>query len=98
MADGPDTTLDPDDWRALRAAGHRILDDMFDHLEGIRARPVWQPMPDSAHAALRQPLPRSPGTLADAYATLQQAVIPYTVGNPHPGFMGWVHGAGTPVG
>jgi glutamate/tyrosine decarboxylase-like PLP-dependent enzyme len=24
--------------------------------------------------------------------------MPYTVGNPHPGFMGWVHGAGTPVG
>lgn len=98
MADGPDTTLDPDDWRALRAAGHRILDDMFDHLESIRARPVWQAMPEEAHATLRQPLPRAPGNLDDAYASLQQSVIPYTVGNPHPGFMGWVHGAGTPVG
>jgi glutamate/tyrosine decarboxylase-like PLP-dependent enzyme len=98
MADGPDATLDPEDWRELRALGHQILDDMFDHLEGIRARPVWQQMPDAARASLRAPLPRGPGSLADAYRSLQDNVIPYTVGNPHPGFMGWVHGAGTPVG
>jgi len=98
MADRPDTTLDPDDWEELRALGHRILDDMFDHLEHIRSRPVWQDMPAEAHAQLRQPLPQGPGDLASAYRTLEQAVIPYTVGNPHPGFMGWVHGAGTPVG
>ena len=98
MADGPDTTLDPQDWTELRALGHQILDDMFDHLEGVRARPVWQPMPDAARDSLRTPLPRGSGSLADAYRSLQDNVIPYTVGNPHPGFMGWVHGAGTPVG
>ncbi len=98
MADGPDATLDPADWTQLRALGHQILDDMFDHLEGIRARPVWQQMPDAARDSLRAPLPRAPGSLADAYRSLQDNVIPYTVGNPHPGFMGWVHGAGTPVG
>jgi aromatic-L-amino-acid/L-tryptophan decarboxylase len=98
MADGPDATLDPEDWRELRALGHQILDDMFDHLEGIRARPVWQQMPDEARTSLRAPLPLGPGSLADAYRSLQDNVIPYTVGNPHPGFMGWVHGAGTPVG
>jgi len=98
MADRPDTTLDPDDWRELRALGHRILDDMFDHLEHVRSRPVWQDMPPEARDALRQPMPHGPGTLANAYRTLQRSVIPYTVGNPHPGFMGWVHGGGTPVG
>lgn len=98
MADGPDATLDPEDWTELRALAHRILDDMFDHLEGVRARPVWQQMPDAARESLRAPLPRAPGSLADAYRSLQDNVIPYTVGNPHPGFMGWVHGAGTPVG
>jgi len=98
MADGPDATLDPDDWTDIRALGHRMLDDMFDYLEGIRERPVWQQMPPQAKESLRAPLPRGPGSLADAYRTLQDNVIPYTVGNPHPGFMGWVHGAGTPVG
>jgi len=98
MADRTDTTLDPDDWDDLRALGHRILDDMFDHLEHIRSRPVWQDMPPEAREPLQQAMPHGPGKLADAYRTLQQSVIPYTVGNPHPGFMGWVHGAGTPVG
>ncbi|MCS0628264.1 aminotransferase class V-fold PLP-dependent enzyme [Telluria mixta] len=98
MADGPDATLDPEDWMELRTLGHQILDDMFDHLEGLRARPVWQQMPDAARDSLRAPLPRGAGSLADAYRSLQDNVIPYTVGNPHPGFMGWVHGAGTPVG
>jgi aromatic-L-amino-acid decarboxylase len=98
MADRTETTLDPEEWSEIRALGHRILDDMFDHLEHVRARPVWQETPMSARQALRQPLPRTPGSLADAYRTLQDTVIPYTIGNPHPGFMGWVHGAGTPVG
>ncbi|WP_036168391.1 aminotransferase class V-fold PLP-dependent enzyme [Massilia sp. 9096] len=98
MADRPATTLDPDDWDAVRALGHRMLDDMVDHLAGLRTRPVWQPMPPEAREALRQPLPRAPGSLEAAYETLQDAVIPYTAGNPHPGFMGWVQGAGTPVG
>lgn len=98
MADGSDATLDPDDWQALRALGHRMLDDMFDHLEHVRSRPVWQEMPAAARAHLRAPLPRAPGSLESAYRDLQEHVVPYTVGNPHPGFMGWVHGAGTPVG
>ena len=38
-------TLDPDNWNALRAQGHRMLDDMFDHIAGVRDRPVWQPIP-----------------------------------------------------
>src|SRR5258708_2580866 len=25
-------------------------------------------------------------------------ILPFATGNAHPGFMGWVHGAGTPVG
>jgi len=25
-------------------------------------------------------------------------ILPFAVGNVHPGFMGWVHGGGTPVG
>jgi glutamate/tyrosine decarboxylase-like PLP-dependent enzyme len=98
MADRPATTLDPEDWDAVRALGHRMLDDMVDHLAGLRTRPLWQPMPEGAREALRQPLPRAPGSLEAAYATLSESVIPYTAGNPHPGFMGWVQGAGTPVG
>ena len=38
-------TLDPADWSAVRALGHRMLDDMFDHLSSIRERPAWREIP-----------------------------------------------------
>ena len=34
-----DETLDPDDWNKLRAEGHRMLDDMFDHIAEVRDAP-----------------------------------------------------------
>jgi glutamate/tyrosine decarboxylase-like PLP-dependent enzyme len=36
--------------------------------------------------------------LAQAHAIFMRDVLPYAGGNLHPGFMGWVQGAGTPVG
>lgn len=93
----PDS-LDPQDWDAFRAQSHQMLDDMLDYQQQIRQRPVWQPAPDSARARFAQPLPRAPSALADAHASFLQDVLPYAVGNVHPGFMGWVHGGGTPVG
>ena len=90
--------LDPVDWVGFRAQGHRMLDDMLDYLEGIEKRPVWQPIPDAARAAFREPLPQGPSSLAAAHDRFMQDVLPYATGNAHPGFMGWVHGAGTPVG
>ncbi|MFZ1989943.1 MAG: pyridoxal-dependent decarboxylase [Alphaproteobacteria bacterium] len=91
-------TLDPKDWSEIRASGHRMLDDMFDYLEHIRERPVWQPIPNEARTRFRDRLPRKASPLDDAYADFQEFVLPYTVGNCHPGFMGWVHGGGTAVG
>lgn len=99
MAPSPtDDSLDPDDWQALRAQGHHMLDDMFDYLEHLRRRPVWRPIPEAARAAFRAPLPVAPGTLAAAHESFMSDILPYAVGNAHPGFMGWVHGGGTPVG
>ena len=52
----PQASLDPADWSELRALGHRMLDDLFNELEGIRQEPVWQPMPDSVRGAWDQPM------------------------------------------
>ena len=92
------SSLDPEDWTDLRAQGHRMLDDMFDHIEGIRNRPVWQPIPADARARFRAELPRSPRELAEVYQDFTDHIAPYSTGNVHPGFMGWVHGGGTPIG
>jgi glutamate/tyrosine decarboxylase-like PLP-dependent enzyme len=75
-----------------------MLDDMLDYTEHIRQRPVWQPIPRSAREAFRQPLPREPADLASLHRCFMRQILPYSVGNAHPGFMGWVHGGGTPVG
>jgi aromatic-L-amino-acid decarboxylase len=91
-------TLDPSDWREIREQGHRMLDDMFDYLEGLRERPVWQPTPDQVRQQFTESLPRQPGSLAQAHQTFMQSILPYAAGNAHPGFMGWVQGGGSPVG
>lgn len=93
--------LDPnsaEEWQALRQQGHAMLDDMFDYLAQLRERPVWQPAPDVVRHEFDAGLPIAGRDLADVHATFMQAILPYAIGNAHPGFMGWVHGAGTPVG
>ncbi len=43
-------------------------------------------------------MPRSGRDLRQVLDHLRSHIIPYATGNLHPGFMGWVHGSGTPVG
>jgi glutamate/tyrosine decarboxylase-like PLP-dependent enzyme len=91
-------TLDPADWTSFRAQAHIMLDDMLGYIEKIRERPVWQPIPNEVRARFRSPLPRVGEDLAQVHAEFMHDVLPFALGNVHPGFMGWVHGGGTPVG
>ena len=75
-----------------------MLDDMLGYIENIRERPVWQPIPNAVRARFRSPLPRQGEDLAQVHAEFMREILPFAVGNVHPGFMGWVHGGGTPVG
>ncbi len=95
---GVRTSLDPADWTGVRAQGHRMLDDMFDYLERIRARPVWQPIPDEVRNRFRDPLPIGPTDLGALHDEFMRNVLPFAAGNAHPGFLGWVHGGGNPAG
>lgn len=97
MRTAPDS-LDPSDWDDVRAQGHRMLDDMLDYLEHLRERPVWQPIPEPVRAKFRESLPDCPGSLETAHESFMRDILPYAVGNAHPGFMGWVHGGGSVVG
>lgn len=90
--------LDPEDWDGLRALGHRMLDDMVDHLRTQRQGPVWRPLPPAIRQSLRAPLASAGADPADVYERFRETVLPYGTGNTHPRFMGWVHGGGTPVG
>ncbi len=75
-----------------------MLDDMLDYVAHIRERPVWQPAPEATEKVFQAPLPVTPTSLATAHDTFRQHILPYAVGNAHPGFMGWVHGGGSAVG
>jgi len=91
-------TLDPSNWAGFRGQAHRMLDDILDYLANIRERPVWQPIPESVRERFRGGLPAEPSDLAEVHETFMRYVLPFAAGNVHPGFFGWVHGAGTPVG
>ncbi|RUT25586.1 cytochrome D ubiquinol oxidase subunit I [Asaia sp. W19] len=90
--------LDPKDWTALRALSHRMLDDVFDRAEHMGEGPVWQPMPQEARDAFRHDLPQEGEAAEVLYSRFLGQIRPYSNGNTHPGFMGWVQGAGTPIG
>jgi glutamate/tyrosine decarboxylase-like PLP-dependent enzyme len=92
------TTLDPHDWEAFRKEGHRMLDDMIDFLRDVRERPAWQAPTDEARLALAVEMPTEPTPLATIYDEFRAAILPFATGNIHPGFVGWVHGSGTPTG
>jgi len=91
-------SLDPQDWTHLRTLGHRMLDDMLDHLAGLRDKPVWRSVPDAVQAALREPLPHEGQSAQSVYEEFRRNVMPYPNGNLHPRFFGWVQGSGTPLG
>ena len=95
----PQASLDPADWSELRALGHRMLDDLFNELEGIRQEPVWQPMPDSVRGAWDQPMQHAGLPMAEVYDEYRRLLAPYVVGNRHPQFsagcMRWHRGRRT---
>jgi len=90
--------LDPADWDDFRVQGRRALDDMVDFLQTVRDRAVWQPTPDHVRARFQAGLPMAGRAFAEVLDDFDALIKPYATGNTHPAFMGWVHGAGTPVG
>jgi aromatic-L-amino-acid/L-tryptophan decarboxylase len=94
----PEETLDPQDWEPLRQQGHQMLDDMFDYLEGVRQRPVWQPLPDKVKERMKKPLPHEPQPIEAIYQNFREDILPYPLGNIHPRFWGWVIGTGSATG
>lgn len=91
-------TLDPQDWAALRALGHRALDDAMDYMESLRDRPAWEHAPARVKAHFDAPAPAGPQPIEEIYREYTEYVRPYQLGNSHPRFWGWVLGSGTPMG
>ena len=91
-------TLDPQDWDAARALGHRMLDDALDYLQTLRDRPAWEHAPHAVKAHFDGSPPVDPQSPEDVYGEYVEYVLPHQLGNSHPRFWGWVIGSGTATG
>lgn len=91
-------TLDPMNWDAMRDLGHKMVDDMFNYLQHVSERPVWQPIPAKTKEHFKQELPYQPKAAEEVYQEFVEHILPYTKGNIHPRFWSWVEGGGTPLG
>lgn len=94
----PEPHLDPEDWREFGHIGRKALDDMIEHLQSIRDRKVWQQTPARVAEYFETELPQDGRSFSSVLADFKSHIAPFATGNGHPLFMGWVHGAGTPVG
>ena len=90
--------LDPRDWDTFRVEAHRALDAMIDNIRGLRDAPVWRPASEEAHAFFCRAAPREGQDIDRTLEEFWRYVAPFSMGNRHPMFMGWVQGAGTPAG
>lgn len=88
-------SLDPENWDDFRTRAHAMLDAAIDKMETASDGPVWTEVPQETKQDFLQPLPVS-GRSAEEVDTATRALFPYSVGNTHPRFWGWVHGSGTP--
>lgn len=90
-------TLDPDDWKKLRALGHRMLDDVFDYTEKIRTKHST-PLTSQAIEEICVPLSEEGEGEEKVYEIYQRSILPYTLTIASPKLWGAVVGQGSPYG
>jgi len=74
-----------------------MLDAAIDKLMQASEGRVWTALPDAQTALINSGLPIDETSAEDIQKELE-SFLPYGVGNTHPRFFGWVHGAGAPSG
>jgi glutamate/tyrosine decarboxylase-like PLP-dependent enzyme len=91
-------TLDPENWGAMRALGHRMVDDLLDQIADLKNRPAWQHAPETVKSHFDAGLPLDSQDPDGIYEEYLEYIQPYLMGNNHPRFWGWVVGTGTVMG
>lgn len=84
----------------FRAAGHRLIDDVADYLDGLRRRPVTRASTPSRTRALLPPAP-VPDDPAEPRALLEQTarlLFDHSLHNGHPRFFGYITSSAAPLG
>ncbi|TDT31607.1 glutamate/tyrosine decarboxylase-like PLP-dependent enzyme [Streptomyces sp. BK208] len=83
----------------VREVARAAAEVAADHLTGVAAGPVRQPVSEEDRAWLtRQPLPAEGRPLAVLLDEVRDRILPYPMGNGHPRFFGWVNSPPSPAG
>lgn len=83
--------LDPTDWDEFGRQMHELMDGCLLRMQQARHLP-WRTPP-----AAMQILDGQPHDTASVLHTLSHDIMPYSTGNTHSAFFGWVHGTGIPI-
>lgn len=89
--------LDPADWDDFRSEAHRLLDTCINHLADVRNHP-WRPLSEADRAPLSLGDPAEGCGIPALVDDLVRDVLPFSSGNTHPRFFGWVQGSGLASG
>jgi aromatic-L-amino-acid decarboxylase len=92
-----DSILDPADWSAFCTEAHLALDVALNFMQERPGEAVWTELPDEVKN-FTEPLPYEGQPLSTVVDEIKHRILPYTLGNTHSRFWGWVHGTGTASG
>lgn len=82
------------DQLTLQRLGYQVMDEVASYLSGIRECPVWQPMPTVVRRAIgEQELPEEGQPFEETLALIHDLILPFSQGNGHPCFAGWINSA-----
>lgn len=81
----------------LSILGREMMDDVFIYLQNRSLDKVWEPMPADLKDRLDEQVPLNGMPPEKVYQDFKELILPYTRGNNHPNFWGWVNGSGLPV-
>jgi len=93
----PEETLDPENWDEFRVLGHKMLDDMVDHIKNIREQPFRRATKEES-SRIRVPLTKEGEGEEETYRAFVRDVLPSMTQQKSPKFWALVVGGGTPYG
>ena len=90
-------TLDPENWEELTKLGHKMIDDLMNHLKTIREQPFKPPTVEALKTLLTPLAEKGEGEEA-VYQLFKESMLPHTLKWTRPDFWGYVIGTGSPFG
>jgi glutamate/tyrosine decarboxylase-like PLP-dependent enzyme len=90
-------TLDPENWDETKALGHKMLDDMFEHIKKSKTEP-WRFVTGEQTASVLVPLTANGEGEKAVYDAFVKDILPSMIGPKTARFWGYVVGGGSPYG